>query len=79
VVVYRLTGVKMRVLVALSSILSLVSWTTGTIMQNGQARITNFPNTKVELAAGSYKTYNADAEEISYKGRWDSKKISWWA
>ncbi|KAJ0375203.1 hypothetical protein COL26b_006575 [Colletotrichum chrysophilum] len=52
---------------------------TATILENGRPRITDFPDTKVNLADGQYETYNADAEEISYKGRWDSKMISWWA
>ena len=51
----------------------------GTILQNGQVKITNYPNTRVDLSAGSYNSYAANAPEISYKGRWDSKKVSFWA
>jgi hypothetical protein len=59
--------------------LGLVSAVAGTILQNGQVRETNYPDTKVDLADGSYKTYGNDAGEITYMGRWDSKKLSWWA
>lgn len=51
----------------------------GTILQNGQVRETHFPNTKVDLAAYDLKTYDANAPELSYKGRWDSKKVSYWS
>ncbi|GKT42623.1 uncharacterized protein ColSpa_02804 [Colletotrichum spaethianum] len=60
-------------------VLACVSAVTATILENGRPRVTDFPNTEVDLAAGDYTTYDADATEISYKGRWDSKKISWWA
>ncbi|KAL0937345.1 GDSL-like lipase acylhydrolase [Colletotrichum truncatum] len=64
---------------SLATVLACVSAVTATILENGRPRVTDFPDTKVDLAAGSYETYDATAEEISYKGRWDSKKISWWA
>lgn len=64
---------------SLTALLACISAVTATILENGRPRDVDFPDTKVELAAGDYKTYDADAEEISYKGRWDSKKISWWA
>ncbi|KAH8166071.1 hypothetical protein CIB48_g2158 [Xylaria polymorpha] len=51
----------------------------GTILQNGQVRETDFPNTKVSPAAYNFKTYDADSAELSYKGRWDSKKVSYWS
>jgi hypothetical protein len=60
--------------------LTLVSQAAAVILQNGQVRITNFPDTKVaSFNAASYKSYDANATEISYKGRWDSKKVSFWA
>jgi outer membrane murein-binding lipoprotein Lpp len=59
--------------------LALGSIVEGTILQNGQVREVNFPNTKVDVAASKFKTYNADAAELSYKGRWDSKKVSFWS
>ncbi|KAK4192523.1 SGNH hydrolase-type esterase domain-containing protein [Podospora australis] len=55
---------------------SLVS---GTILQNGQVREINFPNTRTDPSAHTFKTYPANASEISYKGRWDSKHVSWWS
>ncbi|KAK2040317.1 GDSL-like Lipase/Acylhydrolase [Colletotrichum somersetense] len=62
-----------------TAVLACVSAATATILENGRSRATHFADTKVDLAAGDYTTYDADAPEISYKGRWDSKKISWWA
>lgn len=59
--------------------LGLFTTATGVILQNGQVRETNYPDTKVDFSAGSYDTYSNDAEEIHYMGRWDSKKVSWWA
>ncbi|KAF6812344.1 GDSL-like lipase acylhydrolase [Colletotrichum sojae] len=64
---------------SLVTVLACMSAVTATILENGRPRVTDFPDTRVELAAGDYETYDADADEISYKGRWDSKKISWWA
>jgi hypothetical protein len=59
--------------------LALVAPVAATILQNGQVRITDYPNSQVELDTASYTSYPANATEISYKGRWDSKKVSWWA
>lgn len=59
--------------------LGLVSAVAGTILQNGQVRETNYPNTQVNLEDGSYEAYDSHAKEITYLGRWDSKKISYWA
>lgn len=59
--------------------LTLLSQASATILQNGQARLTNFPDTRIDPSAFSFKTYPADATEISYKGRWDSKHVSWWS
>lgn len=64
---------------SLATLMLCASAVTATILENGRPRITDFPDTKVNLADGQYETYNADVEEISYKGRWDSKMISWWA
>ncbi|WDK18106.1 GDSL-like Lipase/Acylhydrolase [Colletotrichum graminicola] len=64
---------------SLATVLACVSAATATILENGRPRVADFADTKVDLAAGDYETYDADAPEISYKGRWDSKKISWWA
>jgi hypothetical protein len=59
--------------------LSLVSSVSADILMNGQVKVTNYPDTKVEFKAAPYSTYDANAPEISYKGRWDSKKVSFWA
>lgn len=59
--------------------LSLVSAVSGVILQNGQVRETNYPDTTTTLTCDSFETYDNDAEEIHYMGRWDSKKVSWWA
>lgn len=49
------------------------------IEENGHIRETNFPDTRIDLSAKSWKSYTPDAPELSYKGRWDSKHISWWS
>jgi hypothetical protein len=59
--------------------LGLLSQASATILQNGQVRVTKFPDTRIDPSAYSFKTYSADAAEISYKGRWDSKHVSWWS
>lgn len=63
----------------ISYLLGLCALATGTILQNGQVRITNYPDTKIDVSSYEFKTYDADATELSYKGRWDSKKVSWWS
>ncbi|KAJ9155552.1 Lipase, GDSL-like protein [Pleurostoma richardsiae] len=59
--------------------LGLVCFARGTILQNGQIRPTDYPDTSVDLSTYSLKTYASDAAELSYKGRWDSRKVSWWS
>lgn len=51
----------------------------GTILQNGQIRITKYPNTILNTTGFNLRSYPPDAPELSYKGRWDSKFISWWS
>jgi hypothetical protein len=67
----------------LSSIYSVVvvfaSAASATILQNGQVRITDYPKTVIESTVYAFETYPPSAHEISYKGRWDSKYISWWS
>lgn len=58
--------------------LGLVSFVSSTILDNGHPRETNFLNTLIDPSEYSFTTYAADAPELSYKGRWDSKHISWW-
>ncbi|KAI1343372.1 SGNH hydrolase-type esterase domain-containing protein [Xylariaceae sp. FL0016] len=59
--------------------LCLGSVATSTILQNGQVRITDYPDTKIDASTHDFQTYDANATELSYKGRWDSKKVSWWS
>jgi len=72
----------MRFLGALISCLTLVS---AEIWQNQQLRSNPYPGqaTLLDLntasARAAWKVYPANASEINYKGRWDSKHISWWS
>lgn len=59
--------------------LTLLSQVSAVILQNGQVRITNFPDTKIDKSTHSFTTYPANATELSYQGRWDSKYVSWWS
>lgn len=72
----------MRSSFLLAAIAALATTVSSTILQNGQARITDYPNTVIDptaFAAKDWKTYPPSAKELSYKGRWDSKYISWWS
>ncbi|KAF2190454.1 GDSL-like Lipase/Acylhydrolase-like protein [Zopfia rhizophila CBS 207.26] len=65
-----------------STLSLLASLAAATILENGQVRKVNFLDTKVASIGSNstgWKTYGPNATEISYKGRWDSKHISWWA
>ncbi|EMR80457.1 putative gdsl-like lipase acylhydrolase domain protein [Botrytis cinerea BcDW1] len=62
-----------------SIILSLSYVVTATIWQNDQVRITNYPDTKIDLDSSIFADYPPSAPELSYKGRWDSKYVSWWS
>ncbi|KAL2862828.1 SGNH/GDSL hydrolase family protein [Aspergillus lucknowensis] len=69
----------MRILPILSLALSCVS---ATILENGQPRLDPYPGQARLLKSGlddAWKTFEPDAEEISYKGRWDEQHISWWS
>ena len=60
----------------------LFSFAFGAILQNGQLRDNPYPGQAalVSVAADSaWKSYTPNASELSYKGRWDSKYISWWS
>ncbi|KAK1758626.1 SGNH hydrolase-type esterase domain-containing protein [Echria macrotheca] len=59
--------------------LALLCHVSATILQNGQVRITDFKNTKIDRSAYSFTTYPRNATEISYQGRWDSQYGSWWS
>ncbi|CAG8135257.1 unnamed protein product [Penicillium salamii] len=54
--------------------------TSATILQNGQVRENPYPGqvSAIDLD-DSWNTYPPDSPEISYKGRWDSKHVSWWS
>ncbi|GLA22033.1 hypothetical protein AnigIFM63326_000165 [Aspergillus niger] len=58
-----------------------LSWAlqaSATILQNGQVREDPYPGQAkaISLDNGSWRTYQPDASEIAYKGRWDSKHVS---
>ncbi|ESZ94800.1 Lipase, GDSL-like protein [Sclerotinia borealis F-4128] len=61
------------------TLLFLANVVNATIWQNNQVRVTNYPNTKIELAGYDFTGYSPSTPEISYKGRWDSKYVSWWS
>ncbi|EOD44803.1 putative gdsl-like lipase acylhydrolase domain protein [Neofusicoccum parvum UCRNP2] len=72
----------MRVSSLLLAALSLASSACATILQNGQVRDVSFPDTAIALdnaGNATWRTYPPNATEIGYKGRWDSKHISWWS
>ena len=53
-----------------------------TILQNGQVRPNNYPNTAISAISSynsSWHIYPPSAPELSYKGRWDHQYISWWS
>ena len=55
---------------------------TATILQNGQVRPNNYPNTAIASISSynsTWHTYPPSAPELSYKGRWDHQYISWWS
>ncbi|KAF4616262.1 hypothetical protein G7Y89_g15144 [Cudoniella acicularis] len=69
----------MRFLVVWGSFLGFISFASSTILQNGQVRITNYPNTVIDASAYQFQSFSPNASELSYKGRWDSKYLSWWS
>ncbi|KAH7122376.1 acetylxylan esterase [Dendryphion nanum] len=72
----------MRVSSALCWLAPFISLSTSVILQNGQVRETNFLDTKIASVganSSSWTTFGPNATELSYKGRWDDKHISWWA
>ncbi|KAL4908621.1 hypothetical protein BDW74DRAFT_175304 [Aspergillus multicolor] len=59
-----------------------ISLAAATILENGQPRLDPYPGQAELLENGvddGWNTYDADSEEISYKGRWDEEHISWWS
>ena len=63
----------------LAATFCLLSLSAGTILQNGQVRETDYPDTQIDLFEGSWRTYGANATEIHYMGRWDAKHVSHWS
>jgi hypothetical protein len=59
----------------------LASLVSATVYQNTQVRTDPYPGqaTLFTPSASQWHTYAPGAAEISYKGRWDSKYISWWS
>lgn len=56
---------------------ALVAGAAATILQNGQEREDPYPGQAEQITLdNTWRTYDADASEIAYKGRWDSKHIS---
>ena len=66
-------------LAQLLAALSAISTVNATILQNGQIRETDYPNTLINPDSYTWETYEPNATELSYKGRWDSRYISWWS
>ncbi|KAK1142612.1 hypothetical protein N8T08_007416 [Aspergillus melleus] len=51
-----------------------------TILENGQPRLDPYPGQAPNISLDkSWKSYGPEASEIAYKGRWDSKYVSWWS
>ncbi|KAK5115430.1 hypothetical protein LTR85_009890 [Meristemomyces frigidus] len=59
-----------------------LSLASATILQNGQVRPNDYPSTAISAISSynsSWHTYSPGSPELSYKGRWDHKYISWWS
>ncbi|KAF2789095.1 acetylxylan esterase [Melanomma pulvis-pyrius CBS 109.77] len=72
----------MRLIPYACRVASLATLASSTILQNGQVRLTHFLETAIapiDSNSTDWHTYGPNATELSYKGRWDSKHISWWA
>ncbi|KAL9114850.1 MAG: hypothetical protein Q9227_001093 [Pyrenula ochraceoflavens] len=72
----------MRVLALFSVLASLATIAQATIFQNEQVRDDPYPGQATIVTAANssaWRTYPPNATEISYKGRWDSRYISWWS
>jgi len=74
----------MKLFQYLGAILTFAAASKAVILQNGQVRDTHYLDTQIQnMGSGwnstAWTTYGANASELSYKGRWDSQHISWWA
>ena len=61
---------------------ALISTAAATILQNGQVRPNDYPDTTIASISSNnhhWTTYAPNASELSYKGRWDHQYISWWS
>ncbi|EME77757.1 uncharacterized protein MYCFIDRAFT_191153 [Pseudocercospora fijiensis CIRAD86] len=65
------------------SLLWLPLLASATIWQNGQIRPNDYPDTTISLDSYGneieWHRYGPDSPELSYKGRWDDRYISWWS
>ncbi|KAF9895279.1 hypothetical protein FE257_000182 [Aspergillus nanangensis] len=61
---------------------TVLSWAlsaSATVLLNEQVVDNPYPGQAANISLDdSWRTYDAGADEIAYKGRWDSKHISWW-
>ena len=66
------------------AIASIIATVNAVILQDGQVRERHFLDTRIddignEWNSTVWNTYRANSSALSYKGRWDSQRISWWA
>ncbi|GLI78736.1 hypothetical protein PoHVEF18_007057 [Penicillium ochrochloron] len=65
------------------TLLGILAWSlqvAGTILENGQPRENPYPGQTPKIFLDdTWNIYGPDVPEIAYKGRWDSKHISWWS
>jgi len=62
-------------------LLTTASYALARIQENGQWRKDPYPGQALAIQTSDstqWKSYPPNATELSYKGRWDSKYISWW-
>jgi hypothetical protein len=74
-----LETLRMKLFSVLGSVTAAASLASATILQNGQIRITDYPNTTIDPSGYKFSSYPPNATELSYKGRWDSQFISWYS
>jgi hypothetical protein len=69
----------MKLFSVVGSVAVAASLAFATILQNGQIRVTDYPNTTIDPSGYKFSSYPPNATELSYKGRWDSQFISWYS
>jgi hypothetical protein len=77
--VEELQVLKMKLSSIYGTIVAAASLASATIWQNDQVRITDYPDTVIDPSGYQLNSYPPNATELSYKGRWDSKFISWYS